>query len=44
MTAAARAISEDSLHDRLAMPGPGDELKDLGATIDRLLQRLEVRS
>jgi signal transduction histidine kinase len=42
MTAAARAISEDSLHERLAVPGPGDELKDLGDTIDRLLQRLEA--
>jgi signal transduction histidine kinase len=37
-----RAISEDSLHERLAVPGPGDELKDRGDTIDRLLQRLEA--
>jgi signal transduction histidine kinase len=42
MTAAARAISPDSLHERLAVPGPGDELKDLGDTIDKLLQRLET--
>ncbi len=42
MTAAARAISEDSLHQRLAVPGPGDELKDLGDTIDGLLERLEA--
>jgi signal transduction histidine kinase len=42
MTAATRAISEDSLHERLAVPGPGDELKDLGDTIDGLLQRLET--
>ena len=42
MTAATRAISEDSLHERLAVPGPGDELKDLGDTIDGLLQRLEA--
>ena len=42
MTAAARAISEDNLHQRLAMPGPDDELKDLGDTIDGLLERLEA--
>ena len=42
MTAAARAISEDSLHQRLAVPGPGDEMKDLGDTIDGLLERLEA--
>lgn len=41
MTAAARAISEDNLHERLAVPGPGDELKDLGDTIDGLLDRLQ---
>jgi signal transduction histidine kinase len=42
MTAAARAISEDNLGERLAVPGPGDELKDLGDTIDGLLERLEA--
>jgi len=42
MTAAARAISEDNLSERLAVPGPGDELKELGDTIDGLLQRLET--
>jgi signal transduction histidine kinase len=41
MTAATRRISEDSLHERLAMPGPDDELKDLSDTIDGLLERLE---
>ena len=41
MTATARRISEDNLHERLAVPGPGDELKDLGDTIDGLLGRLE---
>src|ERR1022692_658128 len=41
MTAAARRISEDNLHERLAVPGPGDELKDLADTIDGLLERLE---
>jgi signal transduction histidine kinase len=41
MTAAARRISHVSLHERLAVPGPDDELKDLGDTIDDLLERLE---
>jgi signal transduction histidine kinase len=41
MTSAARRISHDSLHERLAVPGRGDELKDLGDTIDELLARLE---
>ena len=42
MTAAAQRISEDSLHERLASRGPQDELKELGDTIDGLLERLEV--
>jgi signal transduction histidine kinase len=42
MTAAARRISHDSLHERLAVPGPDDELKALGDTIDDLLERLEA--
>jgi signal transduction histidine kinase len=42
MTAAAQRISEDSLHERLAVHGPKDELKELGDTIDGLLERLEV--
>jgi len=41
MTAAARRISHHNLHERLAVPGPDDELKDLGDTIDDLLGRLE---
>ncbi len=41
MTAATRQISEQNLHERLAVPGPADELKDLGDTIDGLLARLE---
>jgi signal transduction histidine kinase len=42
MTAAAQRISEDSLNERLALRGPKDELKELGDTIDGLLERLEV--
>jgi signal transduction histidine kinase len=41
ITAATRRISADSLHERLAIPGPRDELTDLGDTIDGLLGRLE---
>jgi len=42
MTAAAQAISAEDLSGRLAVPGPDDELKDLGDTIDDLLHRLET--
>ena len=42
MTNAARHISEQNLHQRLAVRGPADELKDLGDTIDGLLGRLET--
>jgi len=41
MTAATRRISERNLHERLALPGPRDELKDLADTIDGLLARLQ---
>ena len=42
MTAAAQRISEDSLDERLALHGPKDELRQLGDTIDGLLERLEA--
>ncbi|MFF4760311.1 sensor histidine kinase [Streptomyces sp. NPDC001292] len=41
ITAMARDISATSLHRRLALDGPSDELKELGDTFDRLLGRLE---
>jgi signal transduction histidine kinase len=41
MTAATRQISAENLHERLALDGPRDELRDLGDTIDGLLERLE---
>jgi signal transduction histidine kinase len=41
MTAAVRRISHDNLHERLALTGPDDELKELGETFDDLLARLE---
>ncbi|UWE10340.1 sensor histidine kinase [Actinacidiphila bryophytorum] len=42
MTDKARRISARNLHERLAVPGPDDELKDLGDTIDDLLGRLDT--
>jgi signal transduction histidine kinase len=42
MTAATRQISADSLHLRLTVTGPDDELKDLADTIDGLLARLDA--
>ncbi|MEU1369152.1 HAMP domain-containing sensor histidine kinase [Streptomyces sp. NPDC005803] len=42
MTATTRRITADSLHERLAIGGPGDEVKDLADTIDDLLGRLEA--
>jgi hypothetical protein len=41
MTAAARRISADNLHERLAVPGPDDELKAVADTFDAVLARLE---
>jgi signal transduction histidine kinase len=41
ITKAAREISATSLHRRLALDGPEDELKQLGTTFDGLLERLE---
>jgi signal transduction histidine kinase len=41
ITATARSISATSLHERLALSGPDDELKELGDTFDALLARLE---
>ena len=41
ITAATRRISADNLHQRLAVRGPNDEVKDLADTIDGLLGRLE---
>jgi signal transduction histidine kinase len=42
ITAAARDISATSLHRRLALDGPDDELTELGDTFDNLLARLEA--
>ena len=42
ITAAARRISARSLHQRIGMSGPDDELKELGDTFDQLLGRLDA--
>jgi signal transduction histidine kinase len=41
ITDTTQNISEHDLHQRLALPGPRDELTELGDTIDELLGRLE---
>ncbi|MGW2047775.1 sensor histidine kinase [Streptomyces sp. NPDC001858] len=41
MTAATRRISEQNLHQRLALTGPDDELHRLADTFDTMLDRLE---
>jgi len=41
ITTATRAITAHNLHERLALPGPDDEVKALADTIDDLLGRLE---
>jgi signal transduction histidine kinase len=41
ITTAARRISASNLHERLALRGPDDELKELADTLDSLFTRLE---
>jgi signal transduction histidine kinase len=41
ITTTARTISAGNLHERLALSGPHDELKELGDTFDELLGRLQ---
>jgi signal transduction histidine kinase len=42
ITAAARRASQENLSERLALAGPGDELKDLADTYDAMLARLDA--
>jgi len=42
MTATARDISARNLHQRLAITGPDDEIRQLGQTLDGLFERLEA--
>ena len=42
ITATARRVSNESLHERIALEGPDDELKQLADTFDSMLGRLEA--
>ena len=42
MTTTARELSETNLHERIALDGPDDELKELADTFDAMLARLEA--
>ena len=42
ITRTAQRISSASLHERLALDGPQDELKELGETLDDLFGRLDA--
>jgi signal transduction histidine kinase len=41
INAAARRIGASNLHERLSLDGPDDEFRELGATLDDLLERLQ---
>lgn len=41
MTATARRVADNSLHERIALSGPSDEIKDLADTFDSMLERLD---
>ncbi len=41
ITETTRDITRDDLHRRLDLPGPDDEIKELGDTIDGMLDRIE---
>ncbi|MGH8985744.1 MAG: sensor histidine kinase [Acidimicrobiia bacterium] len=42
ITATARRLSEQNLHERISMQGPHDELHELADTLDDMLSRLEA--
>jgi signal transduction histidine kinase len=42
ITATAKRLSEQTLHERIALDGPDDELKELADTFDRMLSRLDT--
>jgi signal transduction histidine kinase len=41
ITATARRIADRSLHERVALVGPNDEIKELADTFDAMLERLD---
>jgi signal transduction histidine kinase len=42
ITATAQRLSERTLHQRIALDGPDDELKELADTFDQMLMRLDA--
>src|SRR5699024_4564272 len=42
ITTTTKRITRDDLHQRLDLPGPADEIKELGDTIDTMLNGLEA--
>lgn len=42
IAATARRVSQESLHERIALEGPDDELRQLADTFDSMLGRLEA--
>jgi signal transduction histidine kinase len=42
ITATARRLSQETLHERIALTGPDDEMKELADTFDAMLARLDV--
>ncbi|MEU7768283.1 ATP-binding protein [Nocardia sp. NPDC049190] len=41
ITATARRVADTRLHERIALDGPEDEIKDLADTFDAMLERLD---
>jgi len=41
ITATTRRVADRSLHERIALAGPDDEIKDLADTLDAMLERLD---
>lgn len=41
ITATARRVADRNLHERIALDGPDDEIKDLADTFDGMLERLD---
>lgn len=41
ITATARRVADRSLHERIALAGPKDEIRDLADTLDAMLERLD---
>jgi signal transduction histidine kinase len=41
ITATARRVADRSLHERIALKGPDDEIKNLADTLDAMLDRLD---